>query len=283
MENVRQAVFAARERGEVEVRVTWEGGDAERLVKEAVAEGCQRLVAGGGDGSINEIVNAIMQLPAAERPELAVLPLGTANDFAMACGIPAEPSEALALAQTIDARPVDCAKANDRYFMNIASGGFGALVTTNTPVALKNFLGGGAYTLSGMVQALNFTPYQGEIKLPNEMFAGHVIVGAVCNGRQAGGGQQLAPDALIDDGLLDIVGLSQFPVEAVSDVIAGLMGEEHTGTYVARHRVPWAEWSSEQIMPINLDGEPTAEHKVRFEAVPAAIHLVLPSSCPMLS
>ena len=283
LEPVRQAIFAAREQGVVEVRATWEGGDAERLVKEAANEGCQRVVAGGGDGSVNEIVNALMQIDAMARPELALLPLGTANDFATACGIPAEPREALTLAQSGDARRVDCARANDNFFMNVASGGFGAQVTTNTPVALKNFLGGGAYTLSGLVQALNFTPYPGEIKLPDQTMAGEVIVGAVCNGRQAGGGQQLAPGALIDDGLLDVVGLNHFPAEAVSDVIAELIDEDTHGTYVTRYRIPWVEWSSEKIMPINLDGEPIAEHKVRFEAVPGAIKLVVPATCPMLS
>ena len=283
LEPVRRAIFSAREQGEVEVRVTWEGGDAARLVKEAVSEGCQRVVAGGGDGSVNEIVNALMQIDAMERPELALLPLGTANDFATACGIPAEPLEALWLAQSGDARRVDCARANDNYFMNVASGGFGAQVTTNTPVALKNFLGGGAYTLSGLVQALDFNPYPGEIKIPDQTMAGEVIVGAVCNGRQAGGGQPLAPNALIDDGLLDIVGLIHFPPEALSIVLAELMDQGTGGTYVTRFRVPWAEWSSEQIMPINLDGEPIAEHKVRFEAVPGAIKLVVPAACPMLS
>ena len=283
LEPVRQSIFAAREQGEVQARVTWEGGDAERLVKEAANEGCRRLVAGGGDGSVNEMVNAMMQIPASERPELAVLPLGTANDFATACCIPAEPLAVLALAQMGNARPVDCARANDNYFMNVASGGFGAQVTTNTSVALKNFLGGGAYTLSGLVQALNFKPFPGQVALPGGTIAGQVIVGAVCNGRQAGGGQQLAPTALIDDGLLDIVGLNHFPAEAVGDVVAELMDQEASGVYITRHRVPWAEWSSEQIMPINLDGEPIAEHKVRFEAVPGAIKLVVPTGCPLLS
>ena len=283
LEPVRQAIFTARGQGEVQVRVTWEGGDAERLVKEAANEGCRRLVAGGGDGSVNEMVNAMMQIPADERPEMAVLPLGTANDFATACGIPAEPLAALALAQRGDARPVDCARANDNYFMNVASGGFGAQVTTNTPVALKNFLGGGAYTLSGLVQALNFKPFPGQMILPNETGSAEVVVGAVCNGRQAGGGQPLAPAALIDDGLLDIVGLNMFPAGAVSDVVAELMAQEASGVYVTRRRVPWAEWSSDQIMPINLDGEPIAERKVRFEAVPGAIKLVLAADCPMLS
>ena len=149
LESVRNAVFDARRQGVVEVRPTWEGGDVERLVQEAVADGCVRLMAGGGDGTVKEMTEALMKLPSENRPEMSILPLGTANDFATACGIPSEPAAALALAREGSAVAVDCVRANDEFFMNVASGGFGAQVTANTPVALKNFLGGGAYTLSG--------------------------------------------------------------------------------------------------------------------------------------
>lgn len=283
MDPVRQAIFKAREGGDVQVRATWEGGDAERLVQEASNEGCQRIVAGGGDGSVNEIVNALMRIPQEKRPELAILPLGTANDFATACEIPSDPLEALSLAQTAKARAVDCVAANEQYFINVASGGFGAQVTTNTPVALKNFLGGGAYTLSGMVQAINFVPYRGQIEISGEVIDGKVIVGAVCNGRQAGGGQKLAPDAMIDDGLIDLIALDYFPAEDIPKVITELMDQEKNGTYVKRYRVASAVWSSEDVMPINLDGEPISEKKVRFEVIPGSIQLVVPDRCPMIS
>ena len=283
MDSIRQAVFAAREDGDIQVRVTWEGGDMERLVNEAVQENCKRLVAGGGDGSVNEIVNALMRIPADQRPELAILPLGTANDFATSCGIPAQPLEALALAQNGTARQVDCGRANETYFMNVASGGFGAQVTANTPVALKNFLGGGAYTLSGLVQAVNFSPFKGRVTMADGTVESEVIVGAVCNGRQAGGGQQLAPSAIIDDGLLDLVALHSFPGSAIDQVVAELMNPDTCGTYVKRYRAPWMEWSSEDIMPINLDGEPISARKVRFEIVADAIRLVLPNDCALLS
>ena len=283
LEPVRSAIFKARESGKVEVRATWEGGDVERLVHEAVHDGCQRVVAAGGDGTVKEVADAMLHLSADERPELAVMPLGTANDFATACTIPADHLSALQLAQAGKVQNVDAVKANEHYFMNVASGGFGAQVTANTPVALKNFLGGGAYTLSGLVQAVNFAPYQGEMHLPDESVRSNVIVGAVCNGRQAGGGQQLAPQALINDGLLDLVALNHFPAEALSQVIDELMTPEANGEYVKRFRVPWAEWESEIEMPINLDGEPISSKKIRFEAIPGAIKLVLPDNCPMLS
>ena len=283
LEPVRSAIFKAREAGTVEVRSTWEAGDVERMVSEAIADGCTRLVAGGGDGTVNELTDALLKLDADKRPELAVMPLGTANDFATGCGIPGDPLQALQLAQTGTARPVDAVSANEYHFLNVASGGFGAQVTATTPVALKNFLGGGAYTLSGMVQAINFVPFEGEGRLPGETLSSSVIVGAVCNGRQAGGGQQLAPQAFIDDGLLDIVVLNQFPPEAVPQVIEELRDPEASGDYVKRYREPWVEWSSETVIPINLDGEPISCSSVRFEVIPGAIKLVAPDDCPMLS
>ncbi|MEN8207182.1 MAG: lipid kinase YegS [Pseudomonadota bacterium] len=281
LEPVRSAIFKARESGVVEVRATWEAGDVQRLVQEACQDGCQRLVAGGGDGTVNEVTDALLKLPIADRPELAVLPLGTANDFATGCTIPSDSLLALRLAQSGQACPVDTVKANDFHFINVASGGFGAQVTANTPVALKNFLGGGAYTLSGLVQALNFTPYHGEVRLPQESLRDTVIVGAVCNGRQAGGGQQLAPAAMIDDGLLDVVSLNYFPSENVAQVVAELLSPKVNGEYVRRFRVPWVEWESGVEMPINLDGEPISARNIRFEVLPGAIKLVLPENCPM--
>lgn len=297
LEPVRAAILAARKHGNVEVRVTFEGGDIDRLVAEAVADGCQRLVAAGGDGTVNECVSALMRFDEAKRPELAIMPLGTANDFATACTIPIALEQALRLAQTGEARAIDCVKViagaehaegcsfaegSARYFINVASGGFGAKVTAETPVALKNFLGGGAYTLAGIVQALSFAPYQGTIRLPNQQSQEHVIVGAICNGRQAGGGQQLAPKAMLNNGLLDTIALRHFPMEALPQVLSELANQDTDGEYVRRIRTPWVEWHSDEVMPINLDGEPIAARRIRFEAIPAAIKLVLPQLCPLL-
>jgi diacylglycerol kinase family enzyme len=81
---------------------------------------------------------------------------------------------------------------------------------------LKNFLGGGAYTLMGLVKALGFKPYSGRIISTEMEIEGDAIIGAVCNGRQAGGGQQLAPKASLTDGLMDIVLVLDFPATSIS-------------------------------------------------------------------
>lgn len=279
---LREAIFKARETGEIEVRATWEGDDVRRLIAEAAADGCQRVVVGGGDGTVKDAVDAILKLPLEQQPELAILPLGTANDFATACALPKDHYQALSFAQTGSSINIDAVRANDTHFVNVASGGFGAQVTSSTPVALKNFLGGGAYTISGLVQAINFNPYSGTARAPGIEITDEVILTAVCNGRQAGGGQQLAGNAKINDGLLDVVYLKNFAPEAVAQVIREILDPSIDGDYVQRFRAPWIEWSSDVEMPINLDGEPIFSKSIRFEVLPGAIRLVLPPECPLI-
>jgi lipid kinase YegS len=282
--DVREAVQRLRAAGHpLDVRVTWERGDAARLVAEAAHEGVERVIVGGGDGSVNEIAGGLMALETAVRPTLGILPLGTANDFATACGIPADPVAALELAVQGTARAVDLGRANDAWFVNVASGGFGACVTADTPVELKNFLGGGAYTIMGLVKALDFRPYACAIRTPAGRVEGSVVVGAVCNGRQAGGGQPLAPEAVIDDGLLDVVFLRPFPVARAAQVVAEILDRGATPEFVVRQRVPWIEVEAREPFPVNLDGEPIESTHLRFAVEPGCVRLVLPPGCPCVS
>jgi diacylglycerol kinase family enzyme len=92
LDGVRTAISLLRnESVPIEVRVTWEHGDAKRLVQEASQDGVARIVAAGGDGTLNEVINGMAKLDTNRYPELAILPLGTANYFASACAIPLEP------------------------------------------------------------------------------------------------------------------------------------------------------------------------------------------------
>jgi lipid kinase YegS len=280
---IREAVGRIRNMGhDLQVRVTWEYGDGLRYVKEAGEIGVDCVIAGGGDGTVNEISHGLILLDEAQRPAMGILPLGTANDFATCCTIPTEPLAALTLAIEADPVPVDLVQTNKRYFMNVASAGFGAAVTTETPVELKNFLGGGAYTLMGLLKLLNFSPYTVSLKAENYSFDGEAVVGAICNGRQAGGGQVLARDAYINDGLLDVIIARAFPIQALEQVTAELAEPSHQGEFITSFQTPWLESSSDEPIPVNLDGEPIKDNKIRFEILPGAIKLAVPRNCPCI-
>ncbi|MBA1322888.1 lipid kinase YegS [Pseudomonas sp. BIGb0278] len=275
-EDVRAAVGTMREQGwQLDVRLTWEGGDAQRLVTEALAAGYSHIIAGGGDGTLRDIAEA-MGL-AATQASLVLLPLGTANDFAKAAGIPLEPAQALALMDQ-PARAIDLGRAGDQLFLNMATGGFGSQVTANTSEDLKKVLGAAAYLFTGLSRFSELQAAAVELTGPDFHWQGDVLALGIGNGRQAGGGHELCPEALADDGLLDI-GILPAPQEVVG-ALKELIGGE--GLYV-RARLPWVEIKSAQGLDINLDGEPMHGESLRFEAVPAALRVHLPADSPLLS
>ncbi|MHA2706956.1 lipid kinase YegS [Vibrio owensii] len=280
---LRSEIMRMREQGvDLQVRVTWESADMERLVKEAVNEGIKRIVVAGGDGTVNEAVTALNQVNSNTRPELAIIPMGTANDFATATKIPTTIRESIELAVNGDAVAVDSVQANERYFMNVAAAGFGAEITAETPVELKNFLGGGAYTLTGLVKALGFKPYDGTLTIEQGSFQGEILVGAFCNSRLAGGGQELAPSALIDDGLMDITLVHPFLPHELPRVLEEIQNPTEKGQFVKHTQASWLEIDFPKALPLNLDGEPYRSKKIRFEVQPQSIRLVLPPHCPCL-
>jgi lipid kinase YegS len=265
----------------IDVRVTSEKGDARRFVAETGE--VDLLIAAGGDGTLNEVVHGLMDLSEAARPVLGVVPLGTANDFATACGIPHDPEQALALCMQGKKVPIDVGKANEHWFLNAASGGFGAEVTAITPPELKNLLGPVAYAVMGAILATNLHHYQGRLILPDREVIGRGPVAIIGNGRQTGGGIQVAPRARIDDGLLDILAVREIPALALLTAARELQELSPDGEYISYWQTPWAEVYTEEEIPVNLDGEPVRFSSVRYEAVAKAIRLVVPPNCPLLS
>jgi len=268
-------------RHRIEVRPTRERGDARRFVSEAGQ--VDLLIAAGGDGTVNEIVHGLMELSEAERPTLGIVPLGTANDFANGCGIPRDPKKALSLCMKGEAVPIDVGKANDHWFINAASSGFGAEITATTSPELKRLLGPAAYTVMGAILAINFHHYQGRLSLPGREITGSGLVAIVGNGRQTGGGIQVAPRACIDDGLLDVFVVRQISPTALLAAARELQQLPADGEYISYWQTPWLEVHPEEAIPVNLDGEPLRFSTVRYEVVPKAIQVILPPDCQLLS
>jgi lipid kinase YegS len=265
----------------IELRVTLKKGDARRFVAEAGK--VDVLIAAGGDGTLNEVDHGLMDLSTVARPVLGVVPLGTANDFATGSGIPRDTEAALALCMEGEGVPIDIGKANEHWFLNAASIGFGAEVTATTPPELKRLLGHAAYTVMGAILATNVRHYQGRLTSPDREIKGPGPMAIVGNGRQTGGGIQVAPRARIDDGLLDVLAVRDIPTMALFTAARELQELSPDGEYISYWQTPWAEVCTEETIPVNLDGEPVRFSSVRYEAVPGAIRLIVPPNCPLLT
>jgi lipid kinase YegS len=290
-DDLRSAVGRLREQNLVlDVRVTWEGGDSERYVAEAIAEAVDVIVAAGGDGTLSEVASALAHRdqPGENLPALGLVPLGTANDFAAAAGIPEEPLPALQLITATPALPVDLLQvhADDRSYwcVNLASGGFGTEVTVETDAGLKKILGGLAYLITGIAKLGKIDPTRARLRGPDFAWEGDFIALGIGNGRQAGGGQALCPDARIDDGLLDLTVVPELSGE-VSATLGTLAVE---GRHAALDRVavraqlPWVELAAEAPLVLNLDGGPVEARRFRIACVPARLRMHLPVDCPLL-
>jgi lipid kinase YegS len=260
------------------VRIPWNKRDKRRVVKEALDAGSSRIIAGGGDGTINAVVNALVgKGKKPPRASMGILPLGTANDFAHGCDLPVEDLDrCLEIACTGSPRMIDVGRANSRSFINVASGGFGAEITATTPVKMKKALGGGAYTIMGLIKVFNLQPYEGRLLVPGEEpLEGAMLLMAVGNNRLAGGGFEVAPEAKLDDGLLDIA-----VVRHRSDVdLKGLAAELKTPTSPDNRVLYYRQLAEFTIeardeVHFNLDGEPVRKHEFVFSVLPGHLGVV---------
>ncbi|MBT8441991.1 MAG: YegS/Rv2252/BmrU family lipid kinase [Gammaproteobacteria bacterium] len=257
-----------KEGHDLRVLVPYNKKEKPRIVQQALDEGAERIIAGGGDGTINAVANAIVG-DGSTKPDatLGICPLGTANDFARGCDLPfTDLAECLRIACTRDGREIDVGVLNGRNFVNVASAGFGAEITATTPVDLKKALGGAAYTLMGMAMALKLTPYEGRVVIPGEdPVEGSMLFMAVGNNHFAGGGFDVAPHAKLDDGLLDLTAIRAdrgVKLIGIDKEIEDPMNPDNKLLFY--RQLPEFTIESEKKLQCNLDGEPIQKKKLRF-------------------
>jgi len=282
---LRTAVGQLRDAGyQLQVRVTWEHGDAARYASEAVRERLDVVIAAGGDGTVNEVAGGMLAEDSSPKTALAVVPYGTANDFATGIGIlKGDPLAALQLAAEGDATPIDIGKVNGRIFVNVTSGGFGAEVTASTPPDLKKALGGAAYSLMGVVTAAKMNPYECRVTLPDgTVYEGLMLLVAIGNGRQCGGGYQVTPNAILNDGLLDVVVIHDAEVQQLGLVLAELLDlTNEENQFVTYKQVSAFTLESSRALQMNLDGEPYRDTRFQFEVLPQVLPFILGPHAPV--
>lgn len=277
---LREAVLSLREQGHrIEVRVTWEPGDAERYAREAAIEGVETVVAAGGDGTVNSVINGVYLAETSGHPSIGLIPMGTANDFAKAVGMQGmEPLTALVDIVECAPRSIDLGKAAERFFVNVASAGHAAEITAATPQETKNLLGPLAYMLTGLRYAMGVEPWPVRLTGPDFEWEGKIYGLFVGNNQLAGGGFPVCPNAVLDDGLLDITIIPDMPFEQLIALVGGLFLDRSplARDNVYYYQLPWFEVRTEQPLQVNLDGEPVSGLVFRFEAWPKAVRMHLP-------
>ena len=257
LEALRESVVSLRGAGhEVEVRQAFEEGDGERFARAAAGAGVDLVIAAGGDGTINEVVNGLGAC--SRRPRFAVVPLGTANDFALGLGIPSQVDEAMRIAVSGRAREVDLPIVNQRYFLNVSTGGFGAEATEHAAAESKRLLGAWAYLITGARQFVDLEPVGGLVEADGRVvFSGDFLLFAVGNGRQTGGGSLLTPRAELNDGLLDLL-----VVRAVQRLdFLSMLPDLRSGTHLESPDILYTQArrlviTTEETLSVNADGEP---------------------------
>jgi len=256
------------------IRITSHAGEAEALARRAVEEGFGRIVAAGGDGTVNHVANGI----AGSNAALGILPMGTVNVFAMELGLP---SDNLALCWTLiesgNMRLVDLPSANRKHFVQLGGIGLDAQAVKETSLAFKRSLGPLSYLISAAHIAARQAPrlfIESENASVRE--GSFVLVG---NGRLYGGPFPFFKQAIIDDGLLDVVVFRRL---GYLEIIKYL----HDVVFSSDIRVPEIEYfqtrhlrvSSEQDVPLELDGELAGKCPVEFQMHERALRVLAPPS-----
>jgi len=254
------------------IRVTSHPGEAEALARRAVEDGFARVIAAGGDGTVNHVANALVGSNAA----LGLLPLGTVNVFAMELGLPLHNLELCwDIIKGTNVRLVDLPSANGKRFVQLAGVGLDAQVVKETSLAFKRSFGPLSYLISAAQIAARQPP-----RLLIESNNAPVDEGSfvlIGNGRLYGGPFPFFKHAVLDDGLLDVVLFKRLGyleiIKYLQDVV-----------FSSDIRVPEIEYfqtqrvriTSEQDVPVEVDGELVGNCPVDFEIQPKALRVLAP-------
>jgi diacylglycerol kinase (ATP) len=273
------AVLAARR--DVAVVETRAPGDARDLAARARIAGCPRVVAAGGDGTVSEVVSGLLAEAAGHETTLGIVPLGTGNDLARTLALPSDTEAALRLALDGAARPIDVieARAEGRVFhgVNVAAGGFSGQVDEVLTDELKASWGPLAYLLGAVKVLPDLTRYDTRIVYDDGAWTRVAALNVVvANGRTVGGGTVIAPDADLEDGLLDVAVVEYGSAAALAGVAARLLvGNYLASDQVTHHRARAVAIESRPGMWFNLDGELLTNAPIAFRVLPRALACVV--------
>lgn len=238
---------------------TPEENSARNEAKRAALTGFDLVVAAGGDGTINEVVNGIA--PLKKRPQMAIIPGGTTNDYARALKIPRDnpkaAAEVILKKQTIK---MDIGKTPESYFINIAAGGHLTELTYEVPSELKSIFGYLAYLAKGAELLPRIKPIKMRLVYDEGEYYGNASMFFLGLTNSVGGFEQIAPDAKLDDGKFSLIIVKTANIFEIIHLVSLML---NGGKHINDHRLIYTKTSRLEVdvpdkshrLMINLDGE----------------------------
>ena len=247
--------------------------------KKAAQKACDNnfdfIIAAGGDGTINEVVNGIAEQ--GNRPTLGIIPAGTTNDFARALHIPKDITEACNVLCNGRIQSVDIGKVSSQYFINIAGAGTLTELTYEVPSKLKTMMGQVAYYVKGFEKLPRIKPSNVTIEYDGKWFEGEIMLFLVSNTNSVAGFEKLAPNAYLNDGLFDLIILKKTNLADVVRLVSAAMRGEHLSDekviYVQASRI---KIHAKEKLQLNLDGEYGGDLPGEFVNLHNHIKMVVP-------
>jgi diacylglycerol kinase (ATP) len=253
------------------IKATQGPGDAEAQAERAVEQGYTTIVAAGGDGTINEVVNGIATAPVT----LGILPMGTVNVFAMELGIPMNLEKAWKIIRAKKVRRIDLASANGHFFVQMAGIGFDAQVVKENSRATKRVLGPLSYLLTATKVAVAKAPRLRVICHGKTVAEGSFVL--VGNGRYYGGPFSLFNEADPQDGLLDVCVFRGSDYLSIIRYMRGaLFGSLSRFSDVQYFKEKSLVVEANREVPLEVDGELIGHSPVRFAIKPGRLHVLAP-------
>jgi diacylglycerol kinase (ATP) len=255
-------------------------GDAQEAAEEW-SDGL--LVVVGGDGTVNEVVNGLGRAGFPEDVTLAIRPMGTGNDLATTLAIPSEAEGATDAIRQGRVRTLDVARIRsegieERFFINVATGGFGAETSSLADEELKSRWGKLAYFRASLEKARDFDVREVRVTLDGEERMMRAVNVAIGNCRYAGGGWLASPGANPEDGLLDLVVIEDVGLkEALALAPAALARSDYLdkeGVFSARAKRIWIETEPGRL-EFTADGELIGDEPAEFEVIPHALKVIV--------
>ncbi|XZE54625.1 diacylglycerol/lipid kinase family protein [Planctomycetaceae bacterium SH139] len=280
--NAAEAFAFLRAQPAVDIVETESHEHLRALAGRATSDGYQRLVMAGGDGTVNDAVTGIAEQGLSDAPELAILPIGTANDFAFTLAMPDDYLVAAARCLTGVPRAIDLVSCQvgeaERYFLNIAAGGNSDAVTRSLTPEMKARWGAWVYLRGAMQVMGDLTSFHVSIRFEHSQVPFEVDLWnlLIANGRTNAGHLPVAPRANPEDGLLDVIMIRD---GSVSDLL-GLTSRFLLQDYLASEQVIFRqvrslELTSSPPLPFSLDGERTEISPSVVRCLPAALSMIV--------